>query len=266
MNLFSPNKFARGTLVGVDGNAFTLLGHFSLCAKNSGWTTNEIELVTNTARESSYDHLVSCLVAHLTTNTDNLSVGLLFDPISEEEYQADKEKLESYIETKSKNKTYPFEPLNPNSYLFYVALAAYEIVDCNSRSLEFFYKDDGVDRCGSHAVFLEDNTNAKIEDLFSKLRNHLIDDSNMYENFLAHLLKQVLILLDANQDRDFKVDFEDYECYYAVYTCDCCAVVMPVDQMSDEYGSWRCMECCEDEDEDEDDHDFNEDREDDYEA
>lgn len=266
MNLFSPNKFAQGTLVGVDGNAFTLLGHFSQCAKNSGWTRDEIELVTNTARENSYDHLVSCLVAHLSTNTDDLRVGLLFDEISDEEYNADKKKLESYIEANSTSKSYPYTPIKPNSYLFHVAFAAYEIIDFNSRTLGFYYKDDGVDHCGSHAVFLEENTNENIERLFSKIRKHLIDDSNMYENFLAHLLKQVLSLLDANIDKDMSVDFEDYECYYAIHTCECCGVVMPEDQMSDEYGSWRCMECCEDEDEDEDDHDFNEDREDGYEA
>lgn len=259
MNLFNPNKFARGSLVGVDGNAFTLLGHFSKCAKDSGWSSDEIDLVTKKARENSYDYLVSCLVSHLSTNTDDLRVGLLFDKISEEQYSADQEKLETYIEANSINKSYPFKPLNSNSYLFHVALAAHEIIDHNSRTLEFYYKDDGVDHCGSHAVFLEENTNEKIEALFSKLRKRLIDDSNMYENFLAHLLKEVIALLDANIDQNMSVDFEDYECYYAIYTCECCGVVMPEEQMSGEFGSWRCMECSEDEQDD--DYDFNEDRE-----
>lgn len=65
-NLFTPNKFAHGTLADIDGNAFALLAHFSRCARRSGWTQADIDTVLNKARESDYDSLVGCLSAHLS--------------------------------------------------------------------------------------------------------------------------------------------------------------------------------------------------------
>lgn len=251
MNLFDPQKFARGHLAGIDSNAFSLLCHFSKCAKESGWTEDEISLVKSKACESTYDALIACLMAHLSTNSDDLKVGILFPPITEDEFKADQEKLDIFIANNTTTGSYPYTFKNPNSYFSKVATAVYEIIDYYNRTTEFFYKDDGVDHCGHYAAFLETETNDEVSALFSKLRKHLLDDSKMYENFLAHLLKMVLSILDTDKDRDTETNFNNYECYYAIKSCECCGVQLPVDQMSDEYGEWRCMSCHEDEDEDE---------------
>jgi len=51
-------------LVGLDGNAFFLMGAFSKQAKNEGWTDEEIEIVIKKAMSGNYDTLVATLASH----------------------------------------------------------------------------------------------------------------------------------------------------------------------------------------------------------
>lgn len=64
-NLFTPPKYAKGTLVGVDANAFGIMGYFQKVAKRSGWTDKEIDLVLDKATESDYNSLISTINTHL---------------------------------------------------------------------------------------------------------------------------------------------------------------------------------------------------------
>lgn len=48
----------KGTLVGIDGNAFAILGHFKRSARRSGWPNAEVEKVINDAMSSDYNHLL----------------------------------------------------------------------------------------------------------------------------------------------------------------------------------------------------------------
>lgn len=49
------------TLVGLDGNAFALMGAFSRQAKKEGWSKDEIDAVLDDAKSGNYSHLVSTL-------------------------------------------------------------------------------------------------------------------------------------------------------------------------------------------------------------
>ena len=51
-------------LVGLDGNAFYLMGAFQRQARKEGWTKEEIEEVLEECRSSDYDHLLVTLMAH----------------------------------------------------------------------------------------------------------------------------------------------------------------------------------------------------------
>lgn len=51
-------------LVGLDGNAFSLLGAFSRQARKEGWNESEIKAVTKQAMSSDYDHLLATLAGH----------------------------------------------------------------------------------------------------------------------------------------------------------------------------------------------------------
>lgn len=51
-------------LVGVDANAYSILGAFSRQARREGWTKEEINLVTEEAKNGDYDHLLAVIMNH----------------------------------------------------------------------------------------------------------------------------------------------------------------------------------------------------------
>lgn len=54
------------TLVGLDGNAFALMGAFQAQAKREGWTKEEIKVVLDECKSSDYDHLLCTLMTYTT--------------------------------------------------------------------------------------------------------------------------------------------------------------------------------------------------------
>ena len=58
------DKTVKLRLVGLDGNAFSLLGAFAKAARREGWTKEQIDAVLHEATSDDYDHLLSTLVAH----------------------------------------------------------------------------------------------------------------------------------------------------------------------------------------------------------
>ena len=51
-------------LVGLDDNAFSLMGAFSRQARREHWTKEEIDEVINEAKSGDYDHLLCTLMDH----------------------------------------------------------------------------------------------------------------------------------------------------------------------------------------------------------
>ena len=51
-------------LLGLNGNAFSLLGAFRKQAKKEGWAEEEIKVVIDEATSGDYDHLLQILVKH----------------------------------------------------------------------------------------------------------------------------------------------------------------------------------------------------------
>lgn len=58
------NKKINLRLVGLDGNAFFLMGAFSKQAKKEGWTEKEIKEVLDECQTGDYDHLLQTLMKH----------------------------------------------------------------------------------------------------------------------------------------------------------------------------------------------------------
>jgi len=52
------------TLVGMDGNAFVILGAFQRQARMDGWTAEEINEVMDEARSGDYDNLLATISSH----------------------------------------------------------------------------------------------------------------------------------------------------------------------------------------------------------
>ena len=63
-NLFNPSKRVRMNLVGLDGNAFALMGAFQKNARRQGWTQEEIDKVLDECTSGDYNHLLRVLMAH----------------------------------------------------------------------------------------------------------------------------------------------------------------------------------------------------------
>lgn len=51
-------------LVGVDGNAFAILGAFRKQARKEGWTAEEINKVIDEATKENYDHLLQTIISY----------------------------------------------------------------------------------------------------------------------------------------------------------------------------------------------------------
>ncbi len=64
------DKKVKLRLVGLDGNAFALLGAFSQAARRQGWKPAEITAVRDEAMSGDYDHLVATLDDHCEDQDD----------------------------------------------------------------------------------------------------------------------------------------------------------------------------------------------------
>ena len=60
----TPTKKVHLNLVGVNGNAFSVLGVFQQRARREGWTKDEISAVINEATSGDYNHLLATIQAH----------------------------------------------------------------------------------------------------------------------------------------------------------------------------------------------------------
>jgi hypothetical protein len=65
-----PKKVSM-ELVGLDGNAFALLGAFRRQAKRERWSPEEIDSVTQEAKSGDYNHLLSTLLKYSKSPSQN---------------------------------------------------------------------------------------------------------------------------------------------------------------------------------------------------
>lgn len=59
------DKKVQMTLVGLDGNAFSLMGAFQKNARRQGWDKEEIDKVLTECRSGDYDNLLCVLMDHV---------------------------------------------------------------------------------------------------------------------------------------------------------------------------------------------------------
>ena len=58
------NKTVNLDLVGVNGNAFMIMGVFQRQARKEGWTQEEIDVVLDEAKSSDYNYLLATISNH----------------------------------------------------------------------------------------------------------------------------------------------------------------------------------------------------------
>jgi len=65
------NKKIKLKLVGLDGNAYSLMGAFVVQARKEEWTKEEIDEVLAEARSGDYNHLIFTLDSHCESPDDD---------------------------------------------------------------------------------------------------------------------------------------------------------------------------------------------------
>jgi hypothetical protein len=55
-------KKVRLQLVGMNGNAYVVMGEFKRAARQQGWTPEEIDTVIKEAMSGDYDHLLATIL------------------------------------------------------------------------------------------------------------------------------------------------------------------------------------------------------------
>jgi len=64
------NKKLNLTLVGLDGNAFSLMGAFKRQAHKEKWAREEIDFVLKECMSGDYNHLLATLAGYCVDNID----------------------------------------------------------------------------------------------------------------------------------------------------------------------------------------------------
>jgi hypothetical protein len=59
------NKKVDMELVGMDGNAFAIMGNFQRAARRAGWNKDEIDAVLKEAQSGDYNHLLATIMDHV---------------------------------------------------------------------------------------------------------------------------------------------------------------------------------------------------------
>lgn len=64
------SKKVKLDLIGLDGNAFVLMGAFQKQARREGWTKDEIKVVLDKCTSGDYDNLVATLWDHCESDME----------------------------------------------------------------------------------------------------------------------------------------------------------------------------------------------------
>ncbi len=64
-------KTVNLNLIGVNGNAFMVMGVFRRQAKKEGWTQEEIDSVITEAKSGDYNHLLATIENHCEPKYEN---------------------------------------------------------------------------------------------------------------------------------------------------------------------------------------------------
>ena len=59
------NKKIDLELIGLDGNAFFIMGSFSKQAKKEGWEESEIKEVLDECKKGNYDHILQTIMKYI---------------------------------------------------------------------------------------------------------------------------------------------------------------------------------------------------------
>jgi hypothetical protein len=85
----TKSKKVKMQLVGLDGNAFVIMGTWRSNALRQGWSQEEVRAVINEAQSGDYDHLLATIAMNTTEPDDWDNESEDFDDEDEDGNQVD---------------------------------------------------------------------------------------------------------------------------------------------------------------------------------
>lgn len=241
MNLFSPKKYARGDLAGLDSNAYSLLGYFERSAHKFQWTTEEIEQVTNEAKKSNYDHLIGTLASHLTLDADLIAqAGLTaFKAIDSDTVACNKTKFKA-LSKRWLNKSDAKKPTG--TYLGEIC-RAWNAIEEGWLNGIYFFLGEGSCRVGPNAEFLTTQGSLEIKELMGKFFIYSTVNEELYDRFLAHLLNKIIETLQSSENHSISTAIESFSLEYGLIECSICSDIYTIHQPASADRSGPCHSC-----------------------
>jgi len=237
MNLFTPEKFVFGTLVGVDGNAFSLCGHFRTLAKQAKWSKEEIDRVLNEARSGSYENLTSTLMAHMSQDPVVVARSdKTVQEITSELDEANDDKLEALFDA--------LVPSNDEAETFHG-----ELVSAFSYLKHEFFNNGNVfftdeNRTSQAGTFLSNYTTKEIKGLFDSLAKRPTDDKEVYGRFIATVKHKLIEFIETTENKPNTISWRSVEGEWDLQKCDDCErFFMPMDMRN----NCTCVNCYDEE-------------------
>jgi hypothetical protein len=74
LDVIGVGKKVRLNLVGLNGNAYSLMSKFSIQAKKEGWDMDEIDYVITKCKSGDYNNLLCVLMNHCEMDSENISI------------------------------------------------------------------------------------------------------------------------------------------------------------------------------------------------
>ena len=223
MNLFCPEKYVQGSLIGVDGNAFALIGHFRTRAKKAKWSAEEIDRVVATARSGSYEKLTSTLMAHMSEDPIVLAKSdKTVQQITPELDEANEAKLEALNES--------LVPSEGDAETFHgelVSAFAYLQHEFFNNGNVFFTDENSTSKAGA---FINNHTNNEIKELFESMAKHPTDDEEVYGKFISTLKHKLVEFIEATENTPTTTAWRSVQGEWDLQKCsDCERFFMPMD-------------------------------------
>lgn len=233
MNLFTPEKFVFGTLVGVDGNAFSLCGHFRTLAKQAKWTQEEIDRVLSEARSGSYEKLMSTLMAHMSQDPVVVARSdKTLQEVTPELDEANEAKLNALYEllvpSEGDAETFHGELLSAFAYLQH---------EFFNNGNVFFTDENSTSKAGA---FLSHHTTKEIEQLFDAMAKRPTDDEEIYGKFISAVKQKLVEFIEATENKPTTTAWRSVQGEWDLQKCDDCeCFFIPMDMRN----NCTCVNC-----------------------
>lgn len=248
MNLFTPPKFAKGSLLGKNGNAYAVLGAFQNFANDSGWEQEDIEKVINEAKSGDYSKLLSICVSHLTMNNNLIEIKK-FVELTPEIIKANKDR---FTQLRDKHRASDVE----FATVFGEILSALQVVVYGYFNNGFFYFIEGNNE-GDALSYLNNNTSSEIKALISEYSRLYSTDKEKYTYFINSLISLTLTYIDTIENNQTTDNWRNYKTEWDCEKCEDCESIFPkADLLSSGWGGHICEDCQRIADSEEEDDDY----------